>query len=122
MRARCNNPNKRNYKDYGGRGIVICERWNDFSAFLADMGAKPHGTSLDRIDNNGPYSPENCKWSTSAQQNRNRRDNKLTIDKVRHIREQIQQSVPSVIIAAQLGVSESTISHVKAGRTWATQL
>ena len=76
MRSRCLNPFNRHYADYGGRGITICERWQDFSLFLADMGLKPEGKSLDRIDNNGPYSPDNCIWSSQTEQCRNTRTNR----------------------------------------------
>ena len=74
MRARCRTPTHPKYKHYGGRGITIDERWNDFSQFCEDMGEPPtSGHSLDRIDNDGPYGPENCKWSTRCEQVRNTR-------------------------------------------------
>lgn len=79
MRDRCNYAEHPSYKDYGGRGITICERWNDFANFVADMGDRPDGMSLDRRDNNGNYEPSNCRWATKSQQQLNQRirsDNK----------------------------------------------
>lgn len=84
MRQRCNNPSHYAYKDYGGRGITVCERWETFENFYEDMGTRPNPqSSLDRIDNNKGYSKDNCRWADSFTQNRNRRDqNLLTIDGV----------------------------------------
>ena len=74
-KQRCLNNNAKKYPAYGGRGIFICDRWLDFKNFLADMGECPKGYSLDRIDNNSGYCPENCRWTTIAEQNRNKRNN-----------------------------------------------
>lgn len=74
MLSRCQNPNGECYQNYGGRGITVCARWQLFSNFYADIGDKPAGMSLDRIDNNDGYHPGNCRWATRTQQNRNKRN------------------------------------------------
>lgn len=81
MLNRCNKPNTKRYKDYGGRGITVCQQWIDsFQSFFNDMGERPSKNhSLDRIDNNGNYCKENCKWSSRQEQYRNRRTNIFVI-------------------------------------------
>lgn len=74
MIKRCHNPNDKAYKNYGARGISVCDRWRDsFVNFYADMGGRPEGLSLDRINNDGNYEPGNCRWANQATQHENRR-------------------------------------------------
>lgn len=103
MRARCNNPNQNGYENYGGRGIRICDRWNDFKNFLADMGERPNGCSLDRIDSNGNYEPNNCRWATRREQAMNRRTNVVVSYRGREM--------CLMELAAELGLEFKTISY-----------
>jgi len=78
MNQRCNYEGHKSFADYGGRGVRVCERWSDFEAFVADMGERPEGKTLDRFpDKDGNYEPGNCRWATMAEQQRNRRSNRL---------------------------------------------
>ena len=78
MTKRCTNPNEKNYVNYGGRGITVCTRWKDFSNFISDMGDRPYPkATIERIDNEKGYSPDNCCWTTYKVQNNNSRHNHL---------------------------------------------
>lgn len=93
IKGRCENPNQKSYANYGGRGIKVCDRWREYTNFLADMGPRPSDAhSIDRIDPNGNYEPANCRWSTKREQMRNTRRNKVvTVDGVEmHLTEAIE--------------------------------
>jgi len=75
MKDRCTNPNSPSFPRYGGRGVAVCQRWQSFTAFYADMGDPPVGMSIDRTDVNGNYEPTNCRWATAKQQSNNTRTN-----------------------------------------------
>lgn len=77
MIQRCTNPNHTAYRNYGGRGVSVCERWRSYENFFADMGPRPDGMTLDRIDNELSYSPTNCRWATRGEQNSNKSNNRL---------------------------------------------
>lgn len=103
MWARCTKPTDPGYAHYGGRGIGVCERWSSLEAFVADMGEPPDGRTLDRIDNDGPYSPENCRWATSAEQARNKRSSRyVMLDGERLV---------LADAAARLGIHRSTLAR-----------
>lgn len=120
MKTRCLNTGNHAYKLYGGRGITICSQWlNSFETFLRDMGPRPTAKhSLDRIDTNGNYEPENCRWATTSEQGRNRRKVKLGMEMAKAVRTLSSVGWKAPDLAIVLGVSESTIYLVLQGRTW----
>jgi hypothetical protein len=106
MKARCSNPNGKNYPYYGGRGIRVCDRWQSFELFLLDMGERPPGTTLDRIDNNGNYEPGNCRWAPPLVQGNNRRGvRKFLIDGVEKTVTEwaLARGVPPSVVRSRLG-------------------
>lgn len=119
MRQRCFNPKNPRFKDYGGRGISVCERWrSSFEAFLSDMGPRPPRASIDRVDNDGNYEPSNCRWATPAEQIQNSRKAKLTAEEVREIRTLVAGGARQADVAKRYGMNRSTICNIVKGRTW----
>ena len=120
MKQRCNNPNSRSYPGYGGRGIKVCEEWQKFSGFMqwTEFPKYERGLQIDRIDNDGDYSPDNCRWVAPSVNARNRGYCKVTHGDVRAIRMLAWSGVGHSDIAKIFGVSKSEISHVMTFRIW----
>jgi hypothetical protein len=114
MLQRCRNPKNNAWRNYGGRGIAVCERWSRFVDFLADMGRRPTAAhSLDRIDNDGPYSPENCRWADKATQIKNSRMTNVTVEKLDLLRVLLAARRTHDKIAEELGISKATVGKWK---------
>jgi hypothetical protein len=118
MLDRCTNPKSIEWPRYGGRGIAVDPRWvGSYHAFARDMGERPDGLSLDRVDNDGPYSKENCRWSTPAEQQHNSRQARVTPELARAIAAEVDHE-PMTVIAARHGVSYHRVNDIKRGRKW----
>lgn len=117
--ARCDNPKDKRYKNYGARGIEVCDRWKySFNNFHNDMGDKPFiGAEIDRIDNNGNYEPSNCKWSTRSENCRHTRGTVLNMELVRELREKhISHTVKE--LSKIYNININTLYSAIAGTTW----
>lgn len=119
MKRRCDKPEAPGYQHYGGRGIGVCDRWREFANFVADMGERPDGTSLDRVDVNGDYTPDNCRWATTSQQGRNKRGLKLSPEKVREARALRADGALWKELATRYGCGTETIRSAVVGIKWA---
>lgn len=119
-RDRCCNPSDRNYPDYGGRGLSMCQEWRDsFLAFYHHIGPRPSPDhSLDRIDNDRGYEPGNVRWATRAQQARNRRATLLSPLDALLIRQMHLRGARAAVLAHAFGVSRGTVDGIVAGRKW----
>ncbi len=118
MLARCRNPQRDTTRKYSGRGITMDPRWDSFDAFLADMGERPDGTTLDRRDNNGNYTADNCQWATPVQQARNRRNARLTYETAYEVCRRMLVGETAAALAREFGCSESLPREILKGRTW----
>jgi hypothetical protein len=119
MKGRCTNKTHTLYPQYGGRGISVCKRWSEhFWHFYEDMGDRPEGMTLDRIDNDGDYEPSNCKWSTQQEQTQNRSTNTLSPDKVRMIRLYSLLLISTSVISEMVVCSNSQVLDVLSGKSW----
>lgn len=134
MMERCYYAKARRYPRYGGRGIVVCDRWlrssdkkaSGFWAFVEDMGPRPEGFTLDRKDNDGPYSPDNCRWASHEMQTSNKDQARgsrvggsvLSEEQVRAIRERLKSRESRTRIAESFNVSYSCVQDIYMGKTW----
>lgn len=119
MRQRCSNPNNEKWRLYGARGIRVCARWDtSFAAFLADMGERPKGLTIDRIDSDGDYEPGNCRWASTHTQATNRKGIRLTVELAREIRAAVARGENKATLAQRYGVHIETIGDVARHRTW----
>lgn len=118
MKTRATNLNIPSAKDYSLRGIGICARWKDYANFLADMGEAPDGMSIDRINPDLGYSPQNCRWATASEQAQNTRASKLDAASVRSIRNLASEGVPRRTLAFYYGVTDKMIGRVIRGDSW----
>lgn len=117
IRQRCTDPRHKAFPDYGGRGIKMCERWaNSVDAFVADMGPRAPGLSIERKDVNGHYEPGNCCWATREQQARNKRNTKLTDDDVAEILAAVQSGVPPAHITLWYPISAAHVRMLVRGQ------
>lgn len=126
MIARCYYKSQKAWPEYGGRGIAVCDRWlngdgvlSGFQCFLKDMGERPDGKTIDRLDNSKGYFLENCRWATPTEQSRNTRSVILTEEKVVLIRKAYADGARQTAIAKQFGISQTHVSDIVRHATWA---
>ncbi len=118
MKQRCLNEKNTSFRHYGKKGITVCERWMKFENFLADMGERPEGLTLERKDSGAGYSPQNCIWASRKTQSRNRSTTKLNPNKVASIRA-LEGEMTHRLIAEKFGVHQATVTRVLKQERWA---
>lgn len=118
MIQRCKNPNSQSYSRYGARGIKVCKRWLKFENFYEDMGPRPINRSIERINNDGNYEPNNCRWATAFEQSINKSNTKLTALDVRFIRELFFQGFKDKVVAKMFGLSKRYVNHLRNNKSW----
>jgi hypothetical protein len=118
MIGRCHRITHHAFKDYGERGIFVCDEWRTFDGFYADMGARPEGLTLERLNNSQGYSKANCVWASVTEQSRNRRTTKLNVEKVATIKRLLGEKVTQQKIANMFSLTRSSIGHIAQKLTW----
>ena len=122
MIERCSNPDNASWPFYGAMGVTVCERWLDIENFVADMGMRPQGKTLDRIRSEGNYEPGNCQWADDFEQNRNRRCNSLSPEKLAAIKSDMAEGMSQAHAARKHGIPQSTVSRAVRGITWSDRV
>jgi hypothetical protein len=119
MKRRCFKPKNSGYKYYGAKGVTVCQRWLDsFANFMADMGPRPKGMSIERKDSKGNYEPGNCRWATQTEQARNQRDTTMNMETAREIRRLYSTGKKPMQISRTLGVRWLIVKQICLGKTW----
>lgn len=119
--ARCYRTDDRDYRYYGARGIRVCDRWHVFEKFLEDVGTRPAGMSIDRVDNDGDYDPGNWRWATPTQQARNSRRVKLTPELAAAIRVVAAAGMKHDLLASALGIHRVSVDAIIRGASWSPE-
>src|SRR6267154_1332624 len=118
MISRCCHEKDPAYKYYGGRGIKICENWFEFKNFIADMGERPIGTTIDRKNSDLNYEKNNCQWVSRKEQTRNRKATKMTLDLAIVLVRMKSDGIRTPIIASHFKIAERTVQNIVSGKRW----
>ena|SRR3990167_1139982 len=119
MIERCGNPACISWRYYGAKGITVCKKWLDINGFVEDMGIRPDGLTLDRIDRLKNYEPSNCRWATELEQQRNRRGIKCSESMAKSIRSMVNNGVSQKHVAQIMSMSPSNVSYICSRKIWA---